>query len=469
MDSTENLDLPYLMPSQAQKHVTHNDALRALDALVQLAVASRSVAAPPSSPQPGERYIVASGASGAWAGRTGSVAAWQDGAWMFYAPQSGWLAYVGDDNTLVRFDGAEWADYAGSITELHNLALLGINAAADAGNRLALSSAASLFSHEGAGHRLKVNKAAAADTASVLFQTDYSGRAEFGLAGDDDFHVKVSADGAAFTEAMVIERTSGRATFPAGIAGMREQLATGRTYHVAPGGSDSNDGLSAATAFATLQKAVDEAHKLDCSVYDITVQLAAGDHAGATVARPLFGGGTLFILGNEAEPGTTVLTSGMVTDNGARVSVSGVKFVIPTDWLHALQAGRGAQLTIGKVEFGSVGANADHIHAESPCLITIGKDYVISGGGRRHIGVSGSASLIGANRTITLTGAPTFTQFLFAGDGGVVSLWNLSLSGAAAGSRYLVATNGVINLFGKPEDFLPGDSAGSVVSGGVYA
>lgn len=388
---------------------------------------------------------------------------------MFYAPQSGWLAYVGDDNTLVRFDGAEWADYAGSITELHNLALLGINAAADAGNRLALSSAASLFSHEGAGHRLKVNKAAAADTASVLFQTDYSGRAEFGLAGDDDFHVKVSADGAAFTEAMVIERTSGRATFPAGIAGMREQLATGRTYHVAPGGSDSNDGLSAATAFATLQKAVDEAHKLDCSVYDITVQLAAGDHAGATVARPLFGGGTLFILGNEAEPGTTVLTSGMVTDNGARVSVSGVKFVIPTDWLHALQAGRGAQLTIGKVEFGSVGANADHIHAESPCLITIGKDYVISGGGRRHIGVSGSASLIGANRTITLTGAPTFTQFLFAGDGGVVSLWNLSLSGAAAGSRYLVATNGVINLFGKPEDFLPGDSAGSVVSGGVYA
>ena len=32
MDSTPNLQLPYLMAAQAQKHVTHNEALRALDA-----------------------------------------------------------------------------------------------------------------------------------------------------------------------------------------------------------------------------------------------------------------------------------------------------------------------------------------------------------------------------------------------------------------------------------------------------
>ena len=29
MEQTANLQLPYIMPSQAQKHVTHNEAVRA--------------------------------------------------------------------------------------------------------------------------------------------------------------------------------------------------------------------------------------------------------------------------------------------------------------------------------------------------------------------------------------------------------------------------------------------------------
>ena len=41
-----------------------------------------------------------------------------------------------------------------------------------------------------------------------------------------------------------------------------------------------------------LQKAIDEAHRLDCGAYDVTVQLANGSYAGAVVGRPLIGGGT---------------------------------------------------------------------------------------------------------------------------------------------------------------------------------
>jgi hypothetical protein len=92
--------------------------------------------------------------------------------------------------------------------------LVGINATADTTNRLSLSSPASLFNHEGAGHQLKLNKHAATDTGSVLFQTNFSGRAELGLAGDDDCHVKVSANGSTWHEAMVIDRTSGNVSFP---------------------------------------------------------------------------------------------------------------------------------------------------------------------------------------------------------------------------------------------------------------
>lgn len=43
MDKTQNLNLPYILPSQAQKHVTHNEAIRALDAMLHLAVLSRAI------------------------------------------------------------------------------------------------------------------------------------------------------------------------------------------------------------------------------------------------------------------------------------------------------------------------------------------------------------------------------------------------------------------------------------------
>ncbi len=92
MEQTPNLQLPYIMPSQAQKHVTHNEAIRALDGLVQLAVIDRDLAAPPASPADGDRYIVAAPGTAGWSGRDDLIAAWQDGAWAFLPPRSGWLA-----------------------------------------------------------------------------------------------------------------------------------------------------------------------------------------------------------------------------------------------------------------------------------------------------------------------------------------------------------------------------------------
>ncbi len=113
MDETQNLQLPYIMAAQSQKHVTHNEAIRNLDALVQLAVKDRDLSAPPGSPGEGERYIVAGGASGAWSGKEGYVAAFQDGAWMFYLPRAGWRCWVEDEGVLLVYDGALWGVFSG--------------------------------------------------------------------------------------------------------------------------------------------------------------------------------------------------------------------------------------------------------------------------------------------------------------------------------------------------------------------
>ncbi len=111
-----NLSLPYIQAAQAQKHVTHNEAVRALDAIVQLSVLDRDLAAPPSAPADGARYIVPANPTGAWAGQAGRVAAFQDAAWAFYQPRDGWVAWVADERLLVAYSGSSWGVAAAAST-----------------------------------------------------------------------------------------------------------------------------------------------------------------------------------------------------------------------------------------------------------------------------------------------------------------------------------------------------------------
>jgi hypothetical protein len=107
-DTTPHLSLPLIAEAQAQKHITHNEALADLDTLVQLTVKDRDLAAPPASPVEGDAYIVASGATGDWAGHEGEIAAFRNGGWVFHAPQEGWRAWVADEDVLLIHDGSAW-------------------------------------------------------------------------------------------------------------------------------------------------------------------------------------------------------------------------------------------------------------------------------------------------------------------------------------------------------------------------
>ncbi|WP_062762135.1 DUF2793 domain-containing protein [Falsirhodobacter sp. alg1] len=209
-DTSLILDLPYIQAAQAQKHVTHNEALRLLDVIVQLSVKDRTRTTAPEAPDTGDRHIVAAKASGIWAGQDGKVAFYDGTGWSFVVPKAGWQASVLEEQQTVIHDGSAWRDPQART--------LGINTSADAVNRLAVSAPASIFTHEGAGHQIKVNKAGTANTASLLFQSNYSGRAEMGLAGDDRFSVKVSANGNTFYQALTVDSDTGAVTFPGGAA-----------------------------------------------------------------------------------------------------------------------------------------------------------------------------------------------------------------------------------------------------------
>ena len=222
MTDTPNLALPLIAAAQAQKHVTHNEALLAIDALVHCAVKDKDLAAPPAAPAEGDRYIVAASPTGAWAGKAGMIAAWQDGVWRFYAAKAGMIAFAVDELQLYHFNGSAWAPGVAAITNLQNLTLRGVGATADAANPFSAKLNKALWTAKAraeggdGGLRYTLNKETAADTLSLLFQSAFSGRAEIGLAGDDDFRIKVSPDGAAWREALRIDRATGVVSFPSG-------------------------------------------------------------------------------------------------------------------------------------------------------------------------------------------------------------------------------------------------------------
>lgn len=111
-DATARLGLPYILTGQAQKEVTHNEALNLVDALLQAVVLDRHRAAPPDGPAEGDCYIVAAGGTGAWAGQDGRLAAWY-GGWLFATPGAGWTVWVADESAALRHDGAGWAPASG--------------------------------------------------------------------------------------------------------------------------------------------------------------------------------------------------------------------------------------------------------------------------------------------------------------------------------------------------------------------
>ena len=107
-DTTTHLGLPFILAAQAQKHVTHNEALRLLDAMVQLSVLDRTRTTPPASPAEGDRHLVAAGATGLWAGWDLDIAFWVDGAWIRLAPRTGWLTWVAAEGLILVWTGSAW-------------------------------------------------------------------------------------------------------------------------------------------------------------------------------------------------------------------------------------------------------------------------------------------------------------------------------------------------------------------------
>lgn len=108
MPATPRFALPLLAIAQAQKEVTHNEALTLLDALVHAAVEAGPLAAPPASPGEGSCWIAGAAPTGAWEGQGHAIALWSAGGWRFIAPRPGMAVTRLTDGARLRFAGGAW-------------------------------------------------------------------------------------------------------------------------------------------------------------------------------------------------------------------------------------------------------------------------------------------------------------------------------------------------------------------------
>jgi len=104
------------MSTQSQKEVTHNLALNSFDALVQPAVETATLSAPPTVPVDGGLWLVAAAATGAWVTHDNELAQYIGGAWQFYPAFEGMELWLKDQNIVARYRAGLWQK--GAVTAL---------------------------------------------------------------------------------------------------------------------------------------------------------------------------------------------------------------------------------------------------------------------------------------------------------------------------------------------------------------
>ena len=351
MSTTPHLALPLLAAAQAQKHVTHNEALASLDALVHLSVKERGRAAVPAAPEEGARYLVGEDATGSFAGHEGEVALFDAGTWRFLQPRPGWRVHVEAEDAFLVFDGVAWKDLGHCIRDLRNVERLGVGTAPDDLNRVSAKLNAALFSalyasEAGTGDlRFILNKETPDDVLSQFYQSGFGGRAETGLIGSDDFSIRVSPDGALWHDAMQIDRNTGTVSFPSGLAG-----------HVGASGTN----LLINSAFAVNQRSF-AGGSLNANIFGY--DRWKGGTGGCTVSRAADGTVTLVgALDQVIDVSRALALTGAATFAGATLTLSVEDLTAPLQvsigtrsaTIEAGAGRRSATVTLGPTETGHV-------------------------------------------------------------------------------------------------------------------
>jgi hypothetical protein len=253
-------------------------------------------------------------------------------------------------------------------------------------------------------------------------------------------------------------------------------------------GSDTNDGLTATTAFLTIQHALNVAVTWNQNGFPLTINVADGSYAGITLPQLNGSGGcvlqgsgtgTCIISGvnksaiSQFEPSASYLIQGFA------LASAGVG--VPGDHMSGIMmyAGNNAMTDIKFLS--CVGPHAITIsnsvlNFNSNMTSSTNKNHIeIAAPGLLHLYAVWGSKIVFSTAPdqpiLDITAAVNFADCFWRSDeGALIAGQYLSITGAASvtGQRYNATLNGVIAVNGSGVSYLPGTIAGVTASGGQY-
>jgi hypothetical protein len=257
-------------------------------------------------------------------------------------------------------------------------------------------------------------------------------------------------------------------------------LRAPQTYYVnASGGNDTNDGLTAGTAFATIQHALDTATKWNQNGFGITINVAAGVYDGITLPQ-LNGSGGCSLVGS----GTSTCTISGVNKSAIQQIVPSASYDIGYFSLTCSGVGVPGDHMCGIMMY--AGNNRIHdckfLNCGEAHMMTINDGTLIPYNGIEIAGNAGyhlwaewnshyTHAQLPITPVLTISQAVAFTYFAAATNGSLVVCNYKQIIGAGnvTGARYLVATNSIMGTAGGGANYLPGNAVGVVNTGGQYS
>lgn len=254
----------------------------------------------------------------------------------------------------------------------------------------------------------------------------------------------------------------------------REVLTAARTYYVdGTSGSDSNNGLTTGTAFATIQKAIDVTAGLDISIYDVTIDCYSAHSSSQTFTENLtlkdpLGSGQVIIKGNSANQDSITIqnSSGSVITCQISLKYKLLDLKInETNGDPAIYVTNFGNLIIEGLHIaGTSGAYAVYANAVAFVTATAGSNNMKISGTPTYIFLAGNSATVRVDtQSVNTDSLSSFNTFAFASGLGIINLAATTYTTTAiTGKKYNVITNSV----GFNVSNCPGNTAGTTATGG---
>ena len=237
-------------------------------------------------------------------------------------------------------------------------------------------------------------------------------------------------------------------------------------------GSDSNNGLTSGTAFATFQFAWNFLQQnYDLNGFTATIHQAGTNTDGLNANGNCIGQTTVSSVAIVVGGTWSVTNGSCVAANNTAFNIQGAGSMAASGTGlgqgFAIAAFAGAEINYQGVAFGACGVA--HLFAANGSQIGSIGNYSITDDAPSHLNCSYGASIQLAFHTVTLTGTPAFSgAFAVASNCASINSSGVTFTGSATGSRYNVTKNASIDTTGSGATYFPGNSAGTTATGGQY-